>query len=216
VPHCYAAEESADGTLLVLEDLSAWRPGADPVVAARVLAGMHVQWERQADVRWPWLRRPGAAVDLVDQLYARTWPVLAARPDLPAELVGLGASLVGQVAAAEDALGRAGPVTLVHGDASTANMRTGPGAEVALLDWEDVSAAPGVTDLSWLLVSSVDPDGWQDVIAAYGPAEGLAEALPAAVVQGFLSFAESEAGSAEASSWVRRLRAAGALMPTAS
>lgn len=41
----------------------------------------------------------------------------------------------------------AGPLTLVHGDASVQNMRTGPGGEVALLDWEDVSAAPGVLDL---------------------------------------------------------------------
>ncbi|MGY4767685.1 hypothetical protein ACXC9Q_12280 [Kribbella sp. CWNU-51] len=32
VPACYQAEENADGTLLVLEDLSAWTPGAEPAV----------------------------------------------------------------------------------------------------------------------------------------------------------------------------------------
>jgi hypothetical protein len=32
---------------------------------------------------------------------------------------------------------------LVHGGASAPNMRTGPGGEIALVDWEDVSAAPG-------------------------------------------------------------------------
>jgi hypothetical protein len=41
VPACYQAEDGAEGTLLVLEDLSAWRAGADPVVAARLLAHMH-------------------------------------------------------------------------------------------------------------------------------------------------------------------------------
>jgi hypothetical protein len=41
VPACYQAEETAEGTLLVLEDLSAWQPGADPAVAARVLYGLH-------------------------------------------------------------------------------------------------------------------------------------------------------------------------------
>lgn len=29
VPACYQVEETAEGTLLVLEDLSAWQPGAD-------------------------------------------------------------------------------------------------------------------------------------------------------------------------------------------
>jgi hypothetical protein len=212
VPDCYAAEENADGTLLVLEDLSDWRPGADPVVAASVLAGMHQRWERQADVRWPWLRQTGAAVDLIEQLYTRTWPVLAARPDMPADLATLGARLVGQVTATEEAIAHAGPVTLAHGDASMANMRTGPDGGVALLDWEDVSAAPGVLDLSWLLVSSVDPDDWQDVITSYGPADGLSESLPSAVVQGFFSLADTETGSADATAWIGRLRAASKLM----
>jgi hypothetical protein len=216
VPECYAAEESADGTLLVLEDLSAWRPGADPVVAAGVLAGMHRAWQRQAEVRWPWLRRAGAAIDLIEQLYTGIWPVLAARPDLPADLAQLGARLLGHVTATEDAVTLAGPITLVHGDASTANMRTSQDGEVALLDWEDVSAAPGVVDLSWLLVSSVQPDGWPDVITTYGRADGLTEALPSAAVQGFFSFSDTAPGSADATGWISRLRAASKLMTAAS
>ena len=47
-------------------------------------------------------------------------------------------------------------------------------AEIALLDWEDVSAAPGIADLGWLLVSSVAPARWDEVIAAYGTPAGLA------------------------------------------
>ena len=36
----------------------------------------------------------------------------------------------------------------LHGDASLANMRTGPDGEIALVDWEDVSAGPGVVDVA--------------------------------------------------------------------
>ncbi len=66
VPACYTAEDTADGTLLVLEDLSAWTPGADPARAARVLSGMHHRWSGAGPVRWPWLRPIGAAIDLVE------------------------------------------------------------------------------------------------------------------------------------------------------
>jgi hypothetical protein len=90
----------------------------------------------------------------------------------------------GQVTAAEEAIAEAGPLALVHGDAQTRNMRTSPDGEVALLDWEDVSAAPGVLDLAWLLMASVDPGRWDEVIAAYGAASGLNRVLPAVMVQG--------------------------------
>lgn len=208
VPACYQAEVTSQGTVLVLEDLSAWQPGADPVAAAGVLAGLHRRWEGQASLRWPWLRTVGAAADLVQDLFGRVWPQLAGRGDLTRAVGALGARLVGRVADAEAAVGRAGPVTLVHGDASLANMRTGPGGEVVLLDWEDVSAAPGDLDLAWMLVSSVGPAQWDEVIAAYGPASGLAEVLPAVIVQGLLSMSGTAPGSAEAAAWINRLEAA--------
>jgi hypothetical protein len=59
VPACYETE----GTVLVLEDLTGWEPGADPLAAARILSKMHRQWENIAQQRWPWLRPIGAAVD---------------------------------------------------------------------------------------------------------------------------------------------------------
>jgi hypothetical protein len=216
VPECFRADDDADETLLVLEDLSAWLPGADPVAAAGVLAGMHQRWAGQADARWPWLRQVGAAADLVEELYERTWPLLAARNELPRRVADLGAHLVGRVCAAEAAVAEGGPITLVHGDASLANMRTGPDGEVALLDWEDVSAAPGVLDLAWLLVSSVDPARWPEVIDAYGPAPGLGQVLPAVIVQGLLSLADTPAESAEAYGWIARLGQAALLLAAAS
>jgi fructosamine-3-kinase len=71
VPACHQASETGDGTVLVLEDLSAWSEGADPVAAADVLAGLHARWKGQAAVRWPWLRRAGAAADLIEDLFAQ-------------------------------------------------------------------------------------------------------------------------------------------------
>jgi hypothetical protein len=126
VPACYEAEETAEGTRLVLEDLSGWEPGADPGAAARVLSGLHRRWQGQAAQRWPWLRTSGAAARLVAELFGRTWPRMAGRSDLTPPVRALGQRLAGQVAGAEDLAGRSGPVTLAHGDASLLNMRTGP------------------------------------------------------------------------------------------
>jgi hypothetical protein len=214
VPACYRAEATDDGTLLELEDLSSWPPGADPAAAAEVLARLHERWPSQALSPWPWLRQASpaldAAIDLVAALYDRMWPLIAGRAELVTPARELGERLVGRVAAAESAANAAGPLVLTHGDASAQNMRTSPAAEIALVDWEDVGIAPGVTDLAWLLVSSVGPDRWDEVIAAYGHAEHLAEVLPAIAVQGFLSMADTAAGSADSEAWGRRLRSAAA------
>jgi hypothetical protein len=208
VPNCYHAEDTGEGTVLVLEDLSAWSPGADPVAAAALLGDMHRRWMGTAPRRWPWLRPVGAGAELVADLYDRTWPRLAESADLPVEVAEFGEAAVGRVTDAEHAIARAGELTLVHGDASAQNMRTGPAGEVVFLDWEDVSAAPGVLDLAWLLTSSVEPDRWDEVIGAYGPASGLSAVLPSVIVQGLLSLADTPAGSAEARAWAVRLDAA--------
>jgi len=215
VPACYLAADQPDGTLLVLEDLSGWAPGAEPAAAARVLARMHARWSGRAALRWPWLRPVGAAAELVEDLYRKTWPDLARRDDLPPAVRQLGEKLVGKVTESELAAGRAGPLTLAHGDASAANMRTNTTGEIALLDWEDVSAAPGIGDLAWLLVSSVEPGRWDEVTGAYGSADRLLDALPAAAVQGLLSLSGSADGSAEAAAWGERLAFAAARLQSA-
>lgn len=208
VPACYRAEATDDGTLLELEDLSAWQPGADPVSAAEILVRLHERWPNETLSRWPWLRQPGMAVDLVAELYDQTWPLIADRTELGSRARDLGERLVGRVAAAESAASAAGPLVLTHGDASAQNMRTSPASEIALLDWEDVGVAPGVSDLAWLLVSSVEPDRWDEVIAAYGDAGHLGDVLPAIAVQGFLSMSDAPGGSTESELWGTRLRSA--------
>lgn len=208
VPACYQAEETDEGTLLVLEDLSRWKPGADPADAARVLSGLHQRWEGRAKRRWPWLRADGAADDLVEELFVRTWPQLTSRGDLTPLLRVCGERLVGHVADAGQAASRAWATTLAHGDASMLNIRTSPDGEIALLDWEDVSAGPGACDLAWMLVSSVDPLRWDETIAAYGLIHGLTEVLPAVIVQGLLSLSDTPAETTEAAAWTERLDAA--------
>lgn len=52
----------------------------------------------------------GAAADLVEKLFGRTWPQLAARGDLTPLVRACGARLVGHVTDAEEAAGRATPV----------------------------------------------------------------------------------------------------------
>ncbi|HEY0699266.1 MAG TPA: phosphotransferase [Micromonospora sp.] len=205
VPACHRAEITPDGTALVLEDLSDWAPGADPVAHAQVLSGLHRRWAGTAPARWPWLRPVGAAVDLVGALYDRTWPRLAERADLPGPVRVLGNRLVGRLPEAVRQVRSAGPPTLVHGDSSARNVRTGTDGVIALLDWEDVSAAPGSVDLAWLLLSSVPAPRWDEVAAAYGDCAGLVTVLPAVVVQGLLTVAGTAEGSAEARGWAERL-----------
>jgi aminoglycoside phosphotransferase (APT) family kinase protein len=207
VPLCYRAEVTDRGTVLELEDLSAWQPGADPVAAARVLSAMHRRWAGEAERRWPWLRADGVADHLVAELFDDTWPMLAARNELTGAARAVGERLVGNVAAAERAVAATAGRTMVHGDASMLNMRTAPDGEIALLDWEDVISAPGTVDLAWMLVSSVHPDRWDEVIAAYGPGD-LEAVLPSLIVQGLLSMSDTAPGSAPAAEWAMRLDAA--------
>lgn len=205
VPGCFRAEVLDDGsTLLELEDLSRWHPGADPAVAARLLRALHDRWEAKAVERWPWLPREDVS-DLVESLFDVEWPRIRARRDLSSQVRALGDRLCGHVRDADRAASAAGPWTLVHGDASSDNMRTSEGGEVALLDWEDYGAGRGTEDLAWFLVSSVDAHDWDRTIAAYGPADGLRAALPSAAVQALLRLGDEREDSANASVWIPRL-----------
>ena len=205
VPKCFASEASPNDTRLVLEDLSAWSPFADPRAVAAELARLHRRWEGDAMRRWPWLKRSGLGAELIGDLFDRTWPQVAARTDLMPEVRALGEALVGHVEAAELAEGTAGPPTLCHGDASLKNAFSSPSGEIAFVDWEDVRCGAGVTDLAWLLVSSVAPTEWDGVIDAYGPTPRLNDVLPSAAAQGLLSFADVAEGTPDAAGWVDRL-----------
>ena len=213
VPACSVATLDDDGsTHLVLEDLSGLSAGGDPVAVARSLRSLHDAFAGAPVGRWPWLRRPGTAAELIATLYDRTWTeALAPRADLPTEVRWLGDVLVDKVALAERLEGLAGPPALCHGDPSARNVFTADDGEIVFVDWEDVRSASGVVDLAWLLVSSVAPGEWDDVIAAYGLPEPawLQTVLPAAAAQGLLSLAGCE-DEADRAGWESRLSAVGA------
>lgn len=209
VPACYEASDRAAGFRLVLEDLSGWHEGGDPVTVARLLADLHQRWDGVAERRWPWLNRAGRAAEVIGDLYDRVWARIALRSDLTPPVMRFGSWLVGRVATFEREESSAPRRTLIHGDASLCNIRTSSDREIALLDWEDVRSAAGEVDLAWLLVSSVEPEQWEGVIEAYAPDyEAFITALPSAGAQGLLTLAGTEEDSASAAAWIRRLEAA--------
>jgi hypothetical protein len=204
VPACYRAEDGPDGTLLVLEDLSDWAPGADPVAYARLLHHLHARWRGIAPDRWPWLRRPGAAAAEVADLYARVWPSLSEHQGLTARVRAIGARLLDGVAVTSWHR----PPTLCHGDASARNARTSASGEIAVVDWEDVNVGDGLDDMAWLLVSSVPPERWNETMNAYGVLDGWDAVWPDAIQQGLFSLSDDPDGP-DAAGWCARLAAAG-------
>lgn len=211
VPRLVRAEVTDGATVLELEDLSPWREGADPVAAVTTLAALHRRWVGRAAEAWPWLPRPDVS-DLVEAYVATRWRSIRERGDVTASVRRLGDSMVGGVAALGAAAHRAGPPTLTHGDASARNMRTGPTGEVALLDWEDVGSGPGIGDVAWFLLSSVDAAEWDEALRAYGDTTGFSSVLPVAFVQGLLSLDDLDEGSGEAGAWAGNLDAAATLL----
>jgi hypothetical protein len=211
VPECYEAVETGEGSRLVLEDLSSWAEGGDPVKVAVALKHMHERWLGIAEQRWPWLKRDGRGASAIGELYDRLWSGMQERPDLTPVIRDLGDGFAGKVAALEGAEATAARRTLIHGDASLKNVRTSSLGVIAFLDWEDVRSANGCVDLTWLLVSSVRPELWDDVISAYGAdATELTAAFPNAAAQGIFSFGDSEPGSADATRWVAGIEAVAA------
>ncbi len=214
VPRCTEALTTADGSRLVLEDLSGWSVGGDGAVIARTLAALHERWRGVAEMRWPWLDREGKAAAEIGALYDRAWPAVSARAEVSERLRDIGSRFLGRVEALEGVEASFGRRTLIHGDATAQNVRTSPEGEVALLDWEDVRLASGEIDLTWLLISSVDPDDWHEVMGAYGAIHGddLRAALPYAITQAVLCLADRAPGSRVAAGWMRRIEAAGRLL----
>lgn len=206
VPRCFDASVTAEGTYLRLEDLSQWSPGADPAAVAAELRRLHDRWEGRALEQWPWLRRPGAAAPLIARAYEGRWQVLSACPELSPPVRRLGAWLVGRIEAAEVAEGTAGPLTLCHGNAALENVFTDSSGAIAFVDWEDVRCAAGVTDLAWLLVSSVPPGRWDEVIDAYDASADVRSVLASAAAQGlFILSGQAQLRASPAWGWMERL-----------
>lgn len=201
--------------VLDLEDVSGWNDTLDPVAVAHELRALHLRWTEAADDRWPWLNRRGAAADEIGAHYDRVWTDLRLRPDVTPAVRRLGDALGGRVAHLEHEESARLPRTLIHGDASMRNTRTSVDGEIVFLDWEDTRTAQGEVDLTWLLLSSVEPAAWGDVIDAYEPDhEALRDCFPANIAQAILAFSDHEPGSEAAQGWLDRLEIAASITPS--
>lgn len=182
---------------------------------ARELAVLHRRWEGQALDRWPWLRRVGAAADLVASLFEEVWPRLRRRSDLTPEAASRGERAIGRVEELAAAGAAAGPCTLCHGDVSFNNVFTAPDGEIAFTDWEDVGWAPGVPIWHGSWSTSRDPlsnasSGWGEA-RSYRKPSAWATSTQFLVLggQAFLRKPRDRRAHAFVSSWVSQCGAAG-------
>lgn len=182
-PAVYAVAEDADGTTLLLEDLTGHRVvdqldglGADDAVAiADELATFHRHWHRHPELDRLDIRRstpsalPPAAldaglsalrsrwVDATDDLRLATFEAMVARR---AELV--------------ERFSSAPAPTLCHGDPRADNLAfdPAPGGRPILFDWQQVAIQAGEADVAWLAATSLEVDRRRAVeeqlLAAYG------------------------------------------------
>jgi hypothetical protein len=176
-----------DSTLLILEDLSALRPGdgregleVDEVAATLgALARMHAQWWGGADLEdLGFLRRGDAApLALIDEQCRALVDVFIERcaPGWSADEL----AFVRSVAASASSWWRplfTGEVTLVHGDVKPGNLFF-DGMEPVFVDWQAVAVASPALDVASILGCGLEPavrHGAQDDLLS-----GYVEALRA-------------------------------------
>jgi len=165
VPRHYGGQlDAASGELiLLLEDL-AEPPGrfSRLELAQRTvseLAPFHARWWGSAQlITHAWLDDRAAATEWA-RVFQQSVPALrsslgSAMPDTFAAVAALFAKRYdATIAWLDDA-----PATLVHGDLHLQQVYCSQSGRFALLDWQTVARAPGVSDVTRLLVSSTDPD----------------------------------------------------------
>ena len=166
LPFCHLARfDAATGaSLLVMQDLGDHRAlpfanglgVAEAGLAVRALAGLHARW-------WDGDADAGPTLQQVFP-FETLWPayldhLARSMPDLPLHpaLRALGDQIAADPEAACAALWQGGPLTRVHGDAQADNLRFGDGARVLLLDWQLTGWGRGMTDVGYLLISSLTP-----------------------------------------------------------
>jgi aminoglycoside phosphotransferase (APT) family kinase protein len=168
VPHLFHAAE--DGTtrrvVLVLEDLSAGRPGDvlqgcsvdEAAAVVDVLAPFHARWwgERAPADAFP---RWGTDADERQERYEERAGVFLERyaetlsPDVRSIVERLRSRLGSLVAALANR-----PQTLVHADLHLDNLifgRSGPRPSVAVLDWQTAVIGPPAVDVAFFLCDSL-------------------------------------------------------------
>jgi hypothetical protein len=172
-PHCYRADYTAAGNdfILLLEDVTPAVQGDQiagclvdqAAIAVDELVNLHaLRWGDGRLAGLEWLHRNGPdALAMVSLLIAGVFEGFLGRYQnrIDDDIVALAERLV-------SGLGtylpdRPGPWTVAHGDYRLDNLLfgTGDGAPpVAVVDWQTVAYAPGVSDLSYLVGGSLTVD----------------------------------------------------------
>jgi hypothetical protein len=173
IPDCHLAELGDDGGfVLVLEDLSEDYEVGDQVEGANLdqaeaivdaLVGLHTRWWDSDQLRaLEWLPTPDAPAYMaaVPDIYRAGMPVLEAEwaDRVPAASVDLARRLDPRFEELISATGT-GPLTFAHADTRLDNIffaRDGDG--VAFIDFQLSLRGRGVTDLAYLIGTSVKAD----------------------------------------------------------
>lgn len=156
-----------DSTLLILEDLSALRPGdgregleADEVAAAlEALAGMHARWWGGAALGPHWFLRRGdqRRLDLVDEQCRELLDTFLER--CAARWSDAEVALVRTVAESASTWWAplfAGDVTLAHGDVKPGNLFF-DGLDPVFVDWQAAAVASPALDVASILGCGMVP-----------------------------------------------------------
>lgn len=236
-PRCYAVDFDplSNSSVMLFEDLAAAGrrqgnrvSGIGQSEAQSVVRGLAIFHARYwARTRGPGIREvgaltkavPTAADDSIQGYFRGAWPAVEACGlyEIPLEVLRLGRVLLEDTNWAGRKLSER-PQTILHGDAHVENMffddRVEP-SRVVLFDWEDLTVGNGVSDVAWLIATSV---GTRDVeweadlvrcyyqalvaagIQAYGWEECQADyrlAIEQVFVQGVLNSCVEPSGSAE-------------------
>ncbi len=189
---CYAIDFDASQrtSLLLFEDLLnqglhqgdrvSGLPKAEAEAILSQLAVFHAHyWNKTCEPEYQELEILTAAVETasdaaVREYYQNAWPAVATCGlySIPTEVVQLGNSLLSDPSWARRRLMER-PQTIIHGDVHAENMFYRDGSEadkVALIDWEDLSVGSGLTDVAWLVTTSVntrDTEWELDLVRGY-------------------------------------------------
>jgi hypothetical protein len=240
VPGVIGAHTDAEGFVLLL---AACEPTPPPqmwpaeryLTAARELARFHAAfWDKTGSLdAYPWVLQPRRDDTHADIERAHEhWRALRQRPQLEGILTAPQARWIHRVVAgmgAVEAIIASLPLTLCHGDGNPGNVLVAPDGELIWADWQEVHAARGPEDLSFLLQQATIFGGsvpYDAILATYQETLAVATGhdLPCALIRRVVAAAElrsralhwpaylSTAAPDEVATMLRRIRDLGAYL----
>jgi len=168
IPKVYyvATDESDECFNILMEDLGDIERAsfleaidiADCRAAIRDIADFHVEWWNHPILEFPWLQSPVDNLENVPLLVDMLRRSLEIAPNIDVESAYLVKCMQHYANAMENPpknVSLKKPVTLIHGDFHAGNMTFG-GGSMTLFDWQNIGKGSPVTDVAYLLVTSLD------------------------------------------------------------